>query len=259
MVTRIISGKKIILFFLILGFEKIPFLPVLINNPKIRLWHNNQGESPCWYLHRLVVEDMTTGESHNFVVQKWLGADKDIGTCDRIITKSPFFIETSFPFRYETKLMTLRRNNDLFFSMGSCTAPEIRELSLYERATLIALYFALLSLFHAMFYGQKNVRYEAQIDYFKFNYSDLLVAGQALAPTIVITCIIGMLFRTLKADRIETKELFLELPDIEDLKESRKIALVNLLQVSQGVPFPRNGFNSKKILKMKKIFNQKFN
>merc|ERR1711892_446420 len=204
----------------------------------IRLWHNNQGESPCWYLHRVVVEDMSTGESHNFVVRRWLGNDKDIGTCDRIITKSPLIVERAFPFRYETKLMTLNRNNNLFFSMETCTAPEIRELTLYERGTLIAVYFALLSLFHAMFYGQKNVRYEAQIDYFTFNYSDLLVATQALAPTVTITCLIGILFRACKIERTEVKHLFLELPDIEDLRESRKRVLLNLLEVSHGVPMP---------------------
>ena len=34
-----------------------------------------------------------------------------------------------------------------------------------------------------MFYGQKNARYEAQIDYYQFNWSDLIVAAQALTPT----------------------------------------------------------------------------
>ena len=102
-----------------------------------RFFHAKKGDSPSWYLHRLVVEDLQGGDSHNFVVGKWLAADKDIGTCDRIITKMPFHVERSLPFRYETKLMTLKRNDNIFLSMNSCTAPEIRELTLHERGTLI--------------------------------------------------------------------------------------------------------------------------
>ncbi|KFO85930.1 Polycystic kidney disease and receptor for egg jelly-related protein, partial [Buceros rhinoceros silvestris] len=44
-----------------------------------RVWHNNKGPSPSWFLSRVQVERMSTGKSWFFMCRKWLALDK--GDC----------------------------------------------------------------------------------------------------------------------------------------------------------------------------------
>ncbi|NXL62267.1 PKDRE protein, partial [Chordeiles acutipennis] len=44
-----------------------------------RVWHNNKGPSPSWFLSRAKVENMSTGKTWFFMCRKWLSLDK--GDC----------------------------------------------------------------------------------------------------------------------------------------------------------------------------------
>uniref|UniRef100_A0A8C0FAK4 PLAT domain-containing protein n=1 Tax=Bubo bubo TaxID=30461 RepID=A0A8C0FAK4_BUBBB len=41
-----------------------------------RVWHNNKGPSPSWFLSRAKVENMTTRTTWFFICRKWLSLDK---------------------------------------------------------------------------------------------------------------------------------------------------------------------------------------
>uniref|UniRef100_K7GK24 Polycystin family receptor for egg jelly n=1 Tax=Pelodiscus sinensis TaxID=13735 RepID=K7GK24_PELSI len=43
----------------------------------LRVWHNNGGSSPSWFLSRVKVENMYTKEFWLFICRKWLALDKD--------------------------------------------------------------------------------------------------------------------------------------------------------------------------------------
>ncbi|XP_074859412.1 polycystin family receptor for egg jelly [Carettochelys insculpta] len=43
----------------------------------LRVWHNNRGSSPGWFLSRVKVENMYTKEFWLFICRKWLALDKD--------------------------------------------------------------------------------------------------------------------------------------------------------------------------------------
>uniref|UniRef100_A0A8C6NFZ2 Uncharacterized protein n=1 Tax=Melopsittacus undulatus TaxID=13146 RepID=A0A8C6NFZ2_MELUD len=42
----------------------------------LRVWHNNKGPSPSWYLSRAKVENMSTRKTWFFMCRKWLALDK---------------------------------------------------------------------------------------------------------------------------------------------------------------------------------------
>ncbi|XP_053109631.1 polycystin family receptor for egg jelly-like [Hemicordylus capensis] len=48
-----------------------------------RVWHNNGGSSPSWFLSRIKVENIYTKQSWKFICQKWLALDKDDGLIER--------------------------------------------------------------------------------------------------------------------------------------------------------------------------------
>ncbi|NWX90256.1 PKDRE protein, partial [Nothoprocta pentlandii] len=43
----------------------------------LRVWHNNQGPSPSWFLSRAKVENLYTKRSWFFICRRWLALDKD--------------------------------------------------------------------------------------------------------------------------------------------------------------------------------------
>ena len=44
-----------------------------------RLWHDNSGTSPSWFVNYIVVRDLQRDEKFYFVCQRWLAADKEDG------------------------------------------------------------------------------------------------------------------------------------------------------------------------------------
>ena len=45
---------------------------------KIRVWHDNTGTKPEWFVKALYVEDKTMGKVFSFNVNEWIGqAEKD--------------------------------------------------------------------------------------------------------------------------------------------------------------------------------------
>uniref|UniRef100_A0A4W3IKU7 Polycystin 1, transient receptor potential channel interacting n=1 Tax=Callorhinchus milii TaxID=7868 RepID=A0A4W3IKU7_CALMI len=44
---------------------------------KIRVWHDNRGLSPSWYLQHVIIKDLQTNESYYFLVNDWLSVDND--------------------------------------------------------------------------------------------------------------------------------------------------------------------------------------
>ncbi|PAA70873.1 hypothetical protein BOX15_Mlig012120g1 [Macrostomum lignano] len=51
----------------------------------IRVWHNNAGQSPSWYLSKIVVKDLQTDEFSFFLADRWLAAEFGDGRVDQAI------------------------------------------------------------------------------------------------------------------------------------------------------------------------------
>ncbi|XP_078415046.1 polycystin-1 [Cetorhinus maximus] len=44
---------------------------------KIRVWHDNKGLTPSWYLQHVIIKDLQTNNSYYFLVNDWLAVDND--------------------------------------------------------------------------------------------------------------------------------------------------------------------------------------
>ncbi|XP_055507888.1 polycystin-1, partial [Leucoraja erinacea] len=44
---------------------------------KIRVWHDNKGLTPSWYLQHVIIKDLQTNNVYYFLVNDWLAVDKD--------------------------------------------------------------------------------------------------------------------------------------------------------------------------------------
>ncbi|XP_043083010.1 polycystic kidney disease 1 like 1 [Puntigrus tetrazona] len=55
---------------------------------KVRLWHDNEGSSPSWYLSHVVVKDLVQGSCWFFLGQCWLAVDEGDGRVERSLGAS---------------------------------------------------------------------------------------------------------------------------------------------------------------------------
>jgi hypothetical protein len=46
--------------------------PLLLQLTKLRIWHDNTGSSPAWYVKKVVVCDTTSSEEYEFPCEKWI-------------------------------------------------------------------------------------------------------------------------------------------------------------------------------------------
>ncbi|PVD28955.1 hypothetical protein C0Q70_11551 [Pomacea canaliculata] len=52
----------------------------------VRIWHDNSGGYQAgWFLSRLDVEDLQSGQRYLFMCERWLAVDKDNGVVDRVV------------------------------------------------------------------------------------------------------------------------------------------------------------------------------
>ncbi|TTK78900.1 Polycystic kidney disease protein 1-like 2 [Bagarius yarrelli] len=52
----------------------------------IRLWHDNSGEHPDWYVNKVMVQDLETGQIWQFLCNSWLAIDLGDCTLDKVIS-----------------------------------------------------------------------------------------------------------------------------------------------------------------------------
>lgn len=51
----------------------------------VRVWHDNSGSSPSWYLNTVKVLDVSSGELRTFICYTWLAVEKGDGLVDRTL------------------------------------------------------------------------------------------------------------------------------------------------------------------------------
>ncbi|XP_019631330.1 PREDICTED: polycystic kidney disease protein 1-like 2 [Branchiostoma belcheri] len=55
----------------------------------LRVWHNNAGYSPAWFLSQVVIVNRGTNETTYFLANRWFGVDEEDGQIDRMIPSAP--------------------------------------------------------------------------------------------------------------------------------------------------------------------------
>ncbi|XP_035698747.1 polycystic kidney disease protein 1-like 2 [Branchiostoma floridae] len=51
----------------------------------VRVWHDNSGKEPSWFLDRIIVDDLLLEEQHYFLCNRWLAFDEDDEQIERVL------------------------------------------------------------------------------------------------------------------------------------------------------------------------------
>ncbi|XP_075966222.1 polycystin-1-like protein 2 [Anarhichas minor] len=161
----------------------------------IRLWHDNSGAHPAWYVNKVMVQDLERGQKWHFLCNSWLAVD--VGECA---------LDKVFPVATE---MDLKRFSNLFFMK---TAKDFRDghiwfsvisrppCSTFTRVQRVSCCFSLLlctMLTSIMFWGIPTDPSEQTMDlgHIEFTWQQVVIGVQSSIIMFPINLLIVSIFR----------------------------------------------------------------
>ncbi|XP_027137142.1 polycystic kidney disease protein 1-like 2 [Larimichthys crocea] len=171
----------------------------------IRLWHDNSGAHPAWYVNKVMVQDLETGQKWHFLCNSWLAVDVGECTLDKV-----------FPVATE---MDLKRFSNLFFMK---TAKDFRDghiwfsvisrppCSTFTRVQRVSCCFSLLlctMLTSIMFWGIPTDPSEQTMDlgHIEFTWQQVMIGIQSSIIMFPINLLIVSIFRNTRPRDKATK------------------------------------------------------
>lgn len=85
----------------------------------VRVWHDNTGSNPSWFLNNIKILDMASKELKTFVCCSWLAVEKGDGLVDRTLTADADG-EKTMKFKVSLRLSVVRWTNRALLPRNPC-------------------------------------------------------------------------------------------------------------------------------------------
>ncbi|XP_017212723.2 polycystin-1-like protein 2 isoform X1 [Danio rerio] len=187
----------------------------------IRLWHDNSGYYPAWYVNKVTVQDLENGQKWHFLCNSWLSIDLGECTLDKV-----------FPVATE---MDLKRFSNLFFAK---TAKDFRDghiwfsvisrppSSNFTRVQRVSCCFSLLlctMLTSIMFWGIPSDPSEQTMDLGKieFTWQQVMIGIQSSIIMFPINLLIVSIFRNARPREQKSESSLKQQSKLDSTKQGK--------------------------------------
>ncbi|MGH0137630.1 UNVERIFIED_CONTAM: hypothetical protein FKN15_016038 [Acipenser sinensis] len=120
---------------------------------KIRVWHDNKGLSPSWYLQYVIVKDLQTSKKYFFLINDWLSVDNDD---NEGMVEKEVIAATDAELRHVSRIFVgeLERGlSEKHIWLSLWERPARSRFTRVQRATCCAVLIYLFILANAVWYG----------------------------------------------------------------------------------------------------------
>ncbi|XP_014797628.1 PREDICTED: polycystic kidney disease protein 1-like 2 [Calidris pugnax] len=165
----------------------------------IRLWHDNSGDSPSWYVNRVLVHDLAWDQKWYFLCNSWLAVD--IGEC---VLDKVFPVATEQDMKQFSNLFFMKtskgfQDGHIWYSVFS-RCPR----SSFTRAQRVSCCFSLLlctMLTSIMFWGVPKDPAEQKMDLGKieFTWQEVMIGFESSLLMFPINLLIVQIFRNIRS------------------------------------------------------------
>uniref|UniRef100_A0A671EH09 Polycystin 1 like 3, transient receptor potential channel interacting n=1 Tax=Rhinolophus ferrumequinum TaxID=59479 RepID=A0A671EH09_RHIFE len=160
----------------------------------LRLWHDNSGVSPSWYVNQVIVSDMAGKRKWHFLCNCWLAVD--LGDCER----DQVFITVSkkelFSFRHLFSSMIVEKFTQDYLWLSVATRHPWNQFTRVQRLTCCMTLLLCNMVINVMFWkiNGTTARRDEQVGPFAVTWSELLISIQTAVILFPINLLIGQLF-----------------------------------------------------------------
>ncbi|XP_041506459.1 polycystic kidney disease protein 1-like 2 [Microtus oregoni] len=161
----------------------------------LRLWHDNSGDQPSWYVSRVLVYDPAADRKWHFLCNSWLSID--VGDCvlDKVFPVATEQDRKQFSHLFFTKTSTGFQDGHIWYSVF-CNSPR----SSFTRVQRVSCCFSLLlctMLTSIMFWGVPKDPAEQKMDLGKveFTWQEVMIGLESSILVFPINLLIVQIFR----------------------------------------------------------------
>ncbi|XP_042283303.1 polycystic kidney disease protein 1-like 2 [Thunnus maccoyii] len=161
----------------------------------IRLWHNNSGRHPAWYVSNVLVQDLQTGQKWHFLCNSWLAIDMGDCSLDKV-----FPVSTDMDLKRFSNLFFMKTTRDfsdghLWYSVIS--RPPSSTFTCVQRVSCCFSLLLCTMLTSIMFYGIPTDPSEQTMDlgHFEFTWQQLMIGVQSSLMMFPLNILIVSIFR----------------------------------------------------------------
>ncbi|XP_060560495.1 polycystin-1-related protein-like isoform X2 [Ruditapes philippinarum] len=115
---------------------------------KVQIWHNNLGPSPSWYLNRVIVRDLNTGNQYIFICEKRLAVEEQDGKVEREF----MVLDGTLQFKKALPSKVVQYMADFHIWMSLLTCPPYGGFMRTERLTVCLTMLLVYMCLNAMWY-----------------------------------------------------------------------------------------------------------
>uniref|UniRef100_A0A670IRP6 Polycystin 1 like 2/pseudo n=1 Tax=Podarcis muralis TaxID=64176 RepID=A0A670IRP6_PODMU len=172
----------------------------------IRLWHDNSGGSPSWYVNRVLVHDVATDQKWYFLCNSWLAID--VGDC---VLDKVFPVATEEDMKQFSNLFFMKtskgfRDGHIWYSIFN-RSPR----SSFTRAQRVSCCFSLLlctMLTSIMFWGVPKDPADQKMDLGKieFTWQEVMIGFESSLLMFPINLLIVQIFRNIRSQPKKEKK-----------------------------------------------------
>ncbi|XP_054471700.1 polycystic kidney disease protein 1-like 2 [Anoplopoma fimbria] len=161
----------------------------------IRLWHNNLGSHPAWYVGNVMVQDIQTEQKWHFLCNSWLAIDIGVCSIDKVVPVSTEMDLQRFSNLFFMKTAKDFSDGHLWYSVIS--RPPSSTFTCVQRVSCCFTMLLCTMLTSIMFYGIPTDPSEQTMDlgHFEFTWQQFMVGVQSSLIMFPINIIIVSIFR----------------------------------------------------------------
>ena len=190
------------------------------NVREIHIWHNNAGQSPSWYLFRVLIRDLQTDTKWWFVCDRWLAVEEGDGAVDRRLHLATKEELTKFNILFVNATRKNLLDGHLWLSVF--TRPPKSTFTRVQRLSCCLSLLLSTMLANLMFYqvgadDNSTASQSIHIGPFIFSVKQIMIGVQSSFVVLPVNMIIVTIFRKLKPKEDKSKSQKYE--EVEDEEE----------------------------------------
>lgn len=173
-------------------------LPDNLHSPiMIKLWHDNSGDNPSWYVNQVVIKDLQTDEKWYFLCGRWLAVDKEDGEVEMNISVASKSDLSNFKYQFYTRVSKSLGDGHIWLSV--VTRPPHSPFTRAQRLSCCICVLLCAMLAGAMFY-QFGKKQEDTVKFgpLRFSVKQLLIGVQSALVVVPLNLLIATIFRNIK-------------------------------------------------------------
>ncbi|XP_071256344.1 polycystin-1-like protein 2 [Salvelinus alpinus] len=161
----------------------------------IRLWHDNSGGHPAWYINKVTVQDLETGQKWHFLCHSWLAIDMGQCILDKVFPVASDTDLKKFSNLFFMKTAKDFRDGHIWFSVIS--RPPTSTFTCVQRVSCCFSLLLCTMLTSIMFWGIPTDPSEQTMDlgHIEFTWQQVMIGVQSSIIMFPINLLIVSIFR----------------------------------------------------------------